>query len=186
LEAPSQGAQLCETQGRNVDPGVGSSSGKRVRSADFDDPSDDSHGGGEFELLDTRAPKRRRGDSTANLVTLREIIFETGGLKKGKKSMAWEVKRDLIAVEYAKIELGHRTLELKYKASKLKHAADAFRIRGLEKRVAALEAMAFNRGQPADEQGRAAVPSTKAPSRTPRLVPARARRLSAERPPTRD
>ena len=186
MVAPSQGTQLCETQGRSADPGFGSSSRKRARSADFDDPLDDSHGGDEFQLLDTRAPKRRRDDSTANLVTLREIIFETGDLKKGKKSMAWEVKRDLIAVEYAKIELGHRTLELKYKASKLKHAADAFRIRGLEKRVAALEAMVFNRGQPADEQGRAAVPSTKAPSRTPRLVPARARRLSAERPPTRD
>ena len=179
MVAPSHSTQLYETQGRNVDPDVGSSSRKRVRSADFDDPSDDSLGDDELELLDTRAPKRRRGNCTAGLVTLHEIIFETGDLKKGKKSMAWEVKRDLIAVEYAKIELGHRTLELKYKASKLRHAADASRILGLEKRVAALEAMVLNRGQPA-------VPSTEAASGTPRLVPARARWLLAERPPTRD
>ena len=156
---PLLSTQLCETQGPSAGPGVGS------KRAGFDGPSDDSHGDDELELLDTRAPKRRRDDSTANLVVLREITFETGALKKGKKSMAWEVKRDLIAVEYANIELEHRTLELKYKTSKLKHAADASRIGELEKCVAALEAMVFRKRQPTDEQGSAAVPSTKAPSR---------------------
>jgi hypothetical protein len=47
------------------------------------------------ELLDTRAPKHHRDGSTANLVAVYETLFGSRALKKGKKSMAWEVKRQV-------------------------------------------------------------------------------------------
>lgn len=77
------------------------------------------------------------------------------------------MKRDLVALEYAKIELGHRTLEMKYKASKLKRSADASRVRDLEVRVAELEAMAFHQRKPEVEQNSAAASNTKVASMPP-------------------